>query len=454
MSTSKDSFITLHLGIDSIDSPYGGCTTHFVFILLNRITATLNVEFIDYPNLIRLNPSVPFKTRGNGAVALHLIIKNSDLSKLIDLVVNEVVKYVIKYSGDYKKVGIVALLGNEVPSYLKEFFYKALTDYIHIDYLRNIISKLGDSIITPLGVTRGTIGALASIAGISEVTKDCTYELLIYRRPPYQRSRNVDRDLLWRIDRFYSNVLFSTFDRETNKLLVMPHGPDPVLMGIRGEDPEVLQLIAHSIINNHEDVSGYVIFRTNQGTDQHLIPRDPNEMKLHRTGCVRGKVINRPTILRGGDALLSIYTGTNTLNAVFFRETRLSSVARKLMEGDEVEVCGTMKFWVDKGPILHTEKLVVIKLVKEKKRNPKCPKCGHRMKSAGRNKGFKCPKCGFRLRNGKVTEQIERDVCKGIYIPLDKALKHLNKPRKRYTREKECKIIEPQSFFWSPQASH
>ncbi len=454
MSPHKDSFITLHIGIDSIDSPYGGCTTHFIFILLNKIIAKLNVKFIDYPNLIRLNPSVPFKTRGNGAVALHLIIKDTDLSRLIDLVVNEVINYTIKYSGDYKKVGIATLLGDEIPNYLREFFHKALTDYIHIDYLRNIIAKLGDSIITPLGLTRGTIGALASIAGISEVTEDCTYELLIYRKSPYQKPRNVNRDLLWRIDRFFSNYLFSTFDRETDKLLAVPHGPDPVLMGIRGEDPEVLQLVAHLIINNHEDVSGYIIFRTNQGTDQHLTLRDPSELKVFRTGCIRGEVINKPKILRGGDVLLNIYTGTKVVTTVFFRETGLSNIVRKLIEGDEVEVCGTMKYWIGKGPILHSEKLVVLKLIKERKRNPKCPKCGHRMKSAGRNKGFKCPKCGFKLRNGKVTEPVNREIHEGIYVPPNKALKHLNKPRKRYGKKEVCRIVEPQSFFWSPHISH
>ena len=63
----------LHIGIDDTDSTTGGCTTYIAARLVERL-CHLGAQFIDYPNIIRLNPNIPFKTRGNAAVALRLNI--------------------------------------------------------------------------------------------------------------------------------------------------------------------------------------------------------------------------------------------------------------------------------------------------------------------------------------------------------------------------------------------
>ena len=59
----------VQIGMDDIDSPDGRCTTHFACIVVERLREW-NVDWLDYPNLIRLNPNIPWKTRGNGAAAL------------------------------------------------------------------------------------------------------------------------------------------------------------------------------------------------------------------------------------------------------------------------------------------------------------------------------------------------------------------------------------------------
>ena len=61
---------TLHIGFDDTDSPNGGCTTYIAAILVKKFK-NLGFYFSDYPNLIRLNPNVPWKTRGNGAICLR-----------------------------------------------------------------------------------------------------------------------------------------------------------------------------------------------------------------------------------------------------------------------------------------------------------------------------------------------------------------------------------------------
>ncbi len=61
---------TLHLGIDDTDSTKNGCTTYIAALLAEELEK-LGAKFIDFPNLVRLNPNVPWKTRGNGALCLR-----------------------------------------------------------------------------------------------------------------------------------------------------------------------------------------------------------------------------------------------------------------------------------------------------------------------------------------------------------------------------------------------
>ena len=58
----------LHVGIDDTDSLDGGCTTWVALRVIEELLP--DFDLIGSPRLVRLNPDVPWKTRGNGAVAL------------------------------------------------------------------------------------------------------------------------------------------------------------------------------------------------------------------------------------------------------------------------------------------------------------------------------------------------------------------------------------------------
>jgi len=137
------------------------------------------------------------------------------------------------------------------------------------------------------------------------------------------------------------------------------------------------------------------------------------------------------------------------INAAFFKETSLTNIARMLIPGDNIRLCGIFKYWNDYGTTIHVEKLTIRRAADIIiKRNPKCPKCGARMKSAGKNKGWKCPKCGFRslsLKHEVIV--ISRKYLEGHYIPKDSAIKHLIKPRRRYGRERNCTLTPPQGSW-------
>ena len=65
----------LNIGFDDTDSPKGMCTTYLAYRLVDSLKKE-NVKFVDYPKLIRFNPNIPWKTRGNGAVSIKIETEN------------------------------------------------------------------------------------------------------------------------------------------------------------------------------------------------------------------------------------------------------------------------------------------------------------------------------------------------------------------------------------------
>lgn len=80
----------LNIGFDDTDSPKGMCTTFLAYKVVNFLQKE-KTEFLDYPKLIRFNPNIPWKTRGNGAVSIK--IKTSNPTKVKNKIKNLVSKY-------------------------------------------------------------------------------------------------------------------------------------------------------------------------------------------------------------------------------------------------------------------------------------------------------------------------------------------------------------------------
>src|SRR5438552_19145875 len=62
--------MVLWIGVDDTDSLEGMCTTFLATELVRDLTE--DYDLIGYPRLVRLNPNIPWKTRGNGAVCLQI----------------------------------------------------------------------------------------------------------------------------------------------------------------------------------------------------------------------------------------------------------------------------------------------------------------------------------------------------------------------------------------------
>jgi len=57
------------IGVDDTDSLQGMCTTFLATEIVRDLTE--DFDLIGYPRLVRLNPNIPWKTRGNGAVCMR-----------------------------------------------------------------------------------------------------------------------------------------------------------------------------------------------------------------------------------------------------------------------------------------------------------------------------------------------------------------------------------------------
>ena len=80
----------LHIGIDDTDSIEGMCTTYLGALLSDELSKFATVI---ESRLVRLNPNILFKTRGNAGVSLT--INTNHLEKAKKLVLDTVEKYAV-----------------------------------------------------------------------------------------------------------------------------------------------------------------------------------------------------------------------------------------------------------------------------------------------------------------------------------------------------------------------
>ncbi len=444
--------VKLHIGIDDTDSVKGGCTTYIAALLVERLY-DLGVSFIDYPNLIRLNPNVPWKTRGNGAVCLRVESSREVLEEIKGLVVD-----VVEANSDLNCEGTdpgVVFLEGVVPEEVRGFAERTIRGLVEKeDAIRLIRSFKAEAVGFKDG--RGIIGGLAAIGEL--LNDDYTFEFIAYRMPEMcGKPRRIRLESVFRMDEETKPLTFNNIDPETGRVLITPRGPDPVLYGVRGESPQTVKVAGKMIVAD-EPVERWMIFRTNQGTDAHLRRLSAiREIKPYNPVIVSGTVSRNPVTIRGGHVIFSIRDGSGEVDCAAYEETgELRDVARMLRVGDWIEVMGGVRPPSSENPLtVNVEKLKVMCVSTIYVRcNPQCPRCCRRMESMGRNKGFRCRRCGFKdPKLEKVLVKERRDLKAGIYVTSPRSQRHLTKPLSRYGLEKDGSYwgsspINREEFFW------
>jgi tRNA(Ile2)-agmatinylcytidine synthase len=405
------------IGIDDTDSPRGMCTTYLGAVLIRRLLA--RGFGLKEARLIRLNPNVPWKTRGNAAISLEVAGDPG--------IAFEMACRCIEDMADLPAEGTepgVAVSEKKPPV---GFYEKALRSFCEREEAAEVLDAAG-ALYRGWKGGRGLIGAAAAIA--SELP-DSTWELLVYRRPGLRGSpRTIDRESFFLADAATGPCTWDTVDRENDIVVCSPHTPDPVLFGIRGSSPFSVAL-ARTFIRT-EPPGLEQVYLTNQGTDGHLEEGSIGNLTEGHSYSVRGTVTGKADTGRGGHVSIPIGLGGCTLQCMAYEPTKgFRDVVRALIPGDEVLACGSYK-----GGSLNLEKLRLIGPSREVLvKPPPCPSCGKRMTSAGRRKGYKCRQCGNRAREGEVRSP-DRKIGAGWYEVPPSARRHLAKPLVRGIRHR------------------
>jgi len=305
---------------------------------------------------------------------------------------------------------------------------KAVTQVVLLDEITSLLNKLNAD-FEGYKNGRGLIGATSAIAWSSDLDK--TYELISYRQKKrWDTKRDVDAESVKTMDKS-CRTTFDNYDYQNKHNRVVPNSPCPILYGIRGDDVEEL-MQAVSIVRS-EPVDSWLIFETNQGSDDHLQKKNIEDIRPYKSVIVEGAVIHNPYTLDGGHVIFTIKDSTGTIDCAAYEPTKeFREIIRELSIGDVVEVYGGLR----ENPLtVNIEKINIqyLKDVVEKIENPICPKCGKHMKSKGKDQGFKCKICGIKSDKPKLRQR-QRMIRTGFYEVPVCARRHLSKPLKRVSR--------------------
>jgi len=404
------------VGLDDTDSRERGmCTTYVAARLVERLR--LAGESVERSLLVRLNPAVEYKTRGNAALAVHT---DADVDTVRDLVREDI--GLAETEDPRTNPGVVVADGRpaEIPDDIVGFASRAIRTHHDIDDARELIDRHGFGTLSR-GNGRGLIGALAAV-GAWEAFEEWTYESISYReRERWGTDREVDRESVFTAAEDAYPEVWDTVDRIEGQAVCVPHTPCPILYGIRGDDPAAVERVADRI--ESEPVASRQLFVTNQGTDAHLKTAPIRETTDGRAYCVDGTVVEPPETRTGGHVFLAVGDGEHTIECAAFEPTkRFRDRVRALRVGDEVTVCGEVS-----AGTLKLEKFAVRDLRETEPATPACPACGRSMESAGQGQGYRCRDCGTSA-DGKVERKLDRNLEVGWYEVPPVARRHIAKP--------------------------
>lgn len=451
--------MTAYIGVDDTDSTQGMCTTY----VLTEIVRELDFPvLLGHPKLVRLNPNIPWKTRGNGALALALGGSPADSFQIGEIDGRRVFASYTPATGCHdigailekvsSVVGRLAELGdsNTNPGVAVSaerpdsgLYWRVVREIVELGEVQTALRDVYGRWRTWKN-GRGLIGAAAAI---SWMPKDKTYEVITYRkREKWGTSRIIDVTSVSRLSADFPST-FSNYDVANRHTCIAPSSPCPVLFGIRGDDPSVLESAMRSV--HGETVDRWLIFESNQGTDDH-ITEPAGKLELFHSYMLQGTVSSEAETIRGGHVFFSMRTTLGDVRCAAFEETKeLRNAVRSLVRGDAIAVWGSIKQGVQ-GESFNIEKMAVISLAKKlvKTSNPRCPACSRPMQSAGKNSGYRCKECHTRSTEAEYSIA-NRQIVPGLYSTAVASRRHLSKPPERMDRSWQ---VEGMAVTASPRA--
>lgn len=431
----------LLLAFDDTDSRLGGCTTYLAFHVL---LALPEFALQGMPRLVRLNPNVPWKTRGNAAVVLPLVrptgpsvrvgelrgleilafpdgeaIEPEAAQKILDLTWS-----VLNAKAEPEAQPAVAVF-QELPPAVA--YWTTVRQLVESAEASAGLQTLGVPFRHRENQPRALVGILGAAAWPGPPT---SFEFIAYREPQrWGTPRAVAPEPLRSLDA--TGATFHTWDPTEDRVVCVPHGPDPVLIGLRGRDPDALQYAATRNLPwaCQEPIDGWLLWATNQASgDQVSSISRLLEAPSMGTIELRASVSSLPESRAGGHRFITLRDSSGQgFQAAAFEPTKsLRDVVSQLRPGDQVTVVGAY----GEG-VVRLEKLRIDSLAQHevKLENPACPTCGKRMKSAGSEQGYRCRDCGTKAGADAAEKQAEeRSIALGWYEVPVMARRHLHRP--------------------------
>jgi len=425
----------LHIGLDDTDSVKGGCTTWLATEVIQELS---EFDLVGYPRLVRLNPNVPWKTRGNGAVALILgkgigskkLIGEFDGKKFFIFekgtekkydkgqILERILSIIHKYSMPDSEPGVVIS-----DSFLPEgLYWQGVSSIVTKEML---LDSTEGTLSSGLRGSRGVFGAACSLAWSGSSVKangiSHTWELIGYRNQGnWGTKRNIDVSAVQKVSNI--KTVFSCTDLD-GKVAMVPNSPCPVLWGFRGTNEDIL--IQNFDKLGPEIPSRWLLYKTNQATDDHLRYKEISEIEDGDSVSIDVSVNSKSSIIKGGHRFFEVKDKFNQIaNCAAFEPTKnFRHIVDKLEIGDSLIICGS----VNNGTI-NLEKLSILELVPRflKPANPLC-ECGQRTHSSGKDSYYRCKSCSKKYDRPEKIE-VSSDLELKWYEPPTSSRRHLSTP--------------------------
>ena len=425
----------LHIGIDDTDSIKGGCTTW----LATEIIAELSeFDLIGPPRLVRLNPNVPWKTRGNAAVALTFGKGVGSKTLVGEFGKEKIYMYTTGRDMEYDKhamlerISALVMDGSMSDSQpgivISDVF---LPEGLYWQGVTNIVTEeiLSDAIEGAISQgyrgSRGIYGAACSIAWTGSSSKpngiSHTWELIGYReKEKWGSKRDISVSSVHEIG--HLDGVFSCHDSD-GKVAMVPNSPCPVLWGFRGTEHKTL-------IDNFDNLGPekplrWILYKTNQATDDHLRTMEITDISDGDSVWLEVEVSSKPNVIKGGHRFFKVSDsqGATVKCAAFEPSKTFRHAIDSLEVGDILIICGSFK-----KDTINLEKIRLLELAKRfsKSANPVCD-CGRRTHSSGKGMHYRCKVCGKKYDRPEMIE-ITPDLEIGWYEPPASARRHLTTP--------------------------
>ena len=426
----------MFVAVDDTDSMRGNCTT---FLATEIIREFFDLDLIGNPRLVRLNPATPWKTRGNGSLVMRFG-KGTGKRRFIGMIGDReifcydsctsfepdpemmrkrIIPHILAHHEDDADPGL--LISRVKPS--QSFYWNGVRTIMDRKVIDEEIKRIGGTTYE-IGCGRGLIGCTC---GMAWRPRDSTFELLSYRPEERWGTERVFDPLTIRDVEHNYLTTFNSWEDRTDKVAMVPSTPCPVMYGLRGDVER--DLIEASKEIGTERIERWMVFLTNQGTDDHLI-HDPKRLIPNQSYVLEGTVVSQPRHIPGGHVFIDIETRFGIVTCGAYEPSKeFRHTVDWLIPGDTVRMIGELR---EEPRTLNIEKIHVLNTADEYRKvsNPVCPKCGRTMKSKGFGQPYKCRECHTES-DEPVLESVRRQIVPGWYEPPTAARRHLSKPLKR-----------------------